>query len=82
MTFYSHVDPNFGSVYSIQAINEPIMDSSKTPGYGQCRSTLPWLPTPTKGSIQQSRRTSFRPYARLKMSLESCPRTTLLLRET
>ena len=40
MTFYSHVDPNFGSVFAIHAINEPIMDSSKTPGYGQCRLIL------------------------------------------
>ena len=40
MTVFSHVDPNFGSVFSIQAINEPLMDPSLTPGYGQCRSTL------------------------------------------
>ena len=36
MTAYSHLDPDFGSVIGIQAINEPIMDASKTPGFGEC----------------------------------------------
>jgi len=35
MTFFSHLDPNFETVFSIQAMNEPIMDPSQTPGYGQ-----------------------------------------------
>lgn len=35
VTFFSHVDPNFGSVFSIEAINEPLMDANRTPGYGQ-----------------------------------------------
>ncbi|KAF9779204.1 glycoside hydrolase family 5 protein [Thelephora terrestris] len=35
MTFFSHVDPDFESVFSIEAINEPLMDASKTPGFGQ-----------------------------------------------
>lgn len=34
MTALSHVDPVFDNVVSIQAVNEIIMDSSKTPGYG------------------------------------------------
>ncbi|KAH9940761.1 glycoside hydrolase [Epithele typhae] len=34
MTAISHLDPAFGSVAGIEAMNEPIMDSSKTPGYG------------------------------------------------
>ncbi|KAI0692451.1 glycoside hydrolase family 5 protein [Cytidiella melzeri] len=34
MTTLSHLDPNFGSVFSIEAVNEPIMDASQTPGYG------------------------------------------------
>ncbi|KLO07787.1 glycoside hydrolase family 5 protein [Schizopora paradoxa] len=34
MTGLSHLDPDFGSVFSIQAVNEPIMDASQTPGYG------------------------------------------------
>ena len=37
MTALSHLDPNFGSVYSIHAVNEPMMDSSVTPGYGECK---------------------------------------------
>ncbi|KIM44396.1 glycoside hydrolase family 5 protein [Hebeloma cylindrosporum] len=35
MTALSHVDPNFGSVAALQAVNEPITDASKTPGYGE-----------------------------------------------
>ncbi|KAI0753516.1 glycoside hydrolase superfamily [Daedaleopsis nitida] len=34
MTAISHLDPDFESVSSIQAVNEPIMDASQTPGYG------------------------------------------------
>jgi hypothetical protein len=30
------MDPDFGSVFSIEAVNEPIMDASQTPGYGDC----------------------------------------------
>lgn len=36
MTAVSHLDPNFGSVFAIEAVNEPIMDASQTPGYGTC----------------------------------------------
>ncbi|KAM5531475.1 hypothetical protein V8D89_014865 [Ganoderma adspersum] len=34
MTSLSHLDPSFGSVFSIEAVNEPIMDATKTPNYG------------------------------------------------
>ncbi|KAI0794399.1 glycoside hydrolase superfamily [Fomes fomentarius] len=34
MTALSHLDSDFEAVFSIQAVNEPIMDSSRTPGYG------------------------------------------------
>ncbi|KAI0258700.1 glycoside hydrolase family 5 protein [Gloeopeniophorella convolvens] len=34
MTVLSHTHPNFESVFSLQAANEPIMDAAKTPGYG------------------------------------------------
>jgi len=34
MTTLSHLDSNFGSVFAIEAVNEPIMDASKTPNYG------------------------------------------------
>ncbi|KAF7370971.1 Glycoside hydrolase family 5 protein [Mycena sanguinolenta] len=34
MTALSHVDPAFANVVAIEAANEPIMDASKTPGYG------------------------------------------------
>ncbi|KAI0630907.1 glycoside hydrolase family 5 protein [Trametes polyzona] len=34
MTALSHLDPAFGSVFSIEAANEPIVDANQTPGYG------------------------------------------------
>ncbi|PFH50219.1 glycoside hydrolase family 5 protein [Amanita thiersii Skay4041] len=34
MTAFSHLDPDFSSVAAIEAVNEPIMDASQTPGYG------------------------------------------------
>ncbi len=37
MTVLSHLDTNFGSVAAIEAVNEPIMDATQTPGYGDCR---------------------------------------------
>ena len=36
MTFLSHVDPVFSTVAAIEAINEPLMDATLTPGLGQC----------------------------------------------
>lgn len=35
MTAISHIDPDFSHVFAIEAINEPIMDATKTPGYGE-----------------------------------------------
>ncbi|KAI9440858.1 glycoside hydrolase family 5 protein [Lactarius indigo] len=40
MTALSHSNPNFTSVFSIQAANEPIMDASKTPGYGEFQKSF------------------------------------------
>ncbi|QRW22470.1 Cellulase (glycosyl hydrolase family 5 protein) [Rhizoctonia solani] len=34
MTEMVYRDPDFSTVFAIEAINEPIMDASKTPGYG------------------------------------------------
>ncbi|CCM02655.1 uncharacterized protein FIBRA_04759 [Fibroporia radiculosa] len=34
MTSLTHLDPNFDSVFAIEAVNEPIMDANETPGYG------------------------------------------------
>ncbi|CUA70583.1 Glucan endo-1,6-beta-glucosidase B [Rhizoctonia solani] len=34
MTAMTHIDPDFASVYAIEAVNEPIMDANQTPGYG------------------------------------------------
>ncbi|KAG7093045.1 hypothetical protein E1B28_009339 [Marasmius oreades] len=35
MTALAHTDPVFSTVFAIQAVNEPIMDASMTPGYGE-----------------------------------------------
>jgi hypothetical protein len=37
MTVLSHLHPNFQSVFSIEAANEPIMNATMTPGYGHCK---------------------------------------------
>ncbi|KAH9479277.1 Glucan endo-1,6-beta-glucosidase B [Psilocybe cubensis] len=34
MTVLSHIDPDFGTVAGIEAMNEPIMDANQTPGLG------------------------------------------------
>ncbi|KEP51497.1 glycoside hydrolase family 5 protein, partial [Rhizoctonia solani 123E] len=34
MTVMTHIDPDFSFVFSIEAINEPLMDANQTPGYG------------------------------------------------
>ena len=52
MTVFSHVDPSFGSVFAIEAVNEIIMDPSLTPGYGQCMSTFSLRISPIQHSIQ------------------------------
>lgn len=36
MTGLAHLDPMFKGAVSIQAVNEPIMDATLTPGYGEC----------------------------------------------
>ena len=38
MTALSHLDPNFSTVAGLEAINEPIMDATQTPGLGECTS--------------------------------------------
>ncbi|ESK83001.1 glycoside hydrolase family 5 protein [Moniliophthora roreri MCA 2997] len=34
MTTLSHIDPVFGSVFAIQAVNNPLVNATLTPGYG------------------------------------------------
>ena len=40
MTAVSHLHPSFQSVQFLHGINEPLMDSSQTPGLQQCASTI------------------------------------------
>lgn len=35
MTTLSHVDPAFANAVAIEAVNEPIMDATQTPNYGE-----------------------------------------------
>ncbi|KAJ7813139.1 glycoside hydrolase family 5 protein [Mycena olivaceomarginata] len=61
MTTLSHVDPAFANAVAIEAVNEPIMDASQTPGYGDfqknfvkvVRATefLLGVPTPGFGTV-------------------------------
>ncbi len=37
MTFMSRLHPQFDSVFSIEAVNEPIMNATQTPGLGDCK---------------------------------------------
>ena len=37
MTFMSHLNPQFDSVFSIEAANEPLMNATQTPGLGDCK---------------------------------------------
>ena len=46
MTAVSHLDPDFGAVFSIQAVNEPIMDATLSPGYGDCMRATLTFPVP------------------------------------
>ncbi|KAG6817308.1 hypothetical protein H0H87_010325 [Tephrocybe sp. NHM501043] len=62
MTALSHVDSAFSNVVAIEAVNEPIMDATKTPGYGDFQKNfvlviravelLLGIPVPkTKGAV-------------------------------
>ncbi|KAJ7460773.1 glycoside hydrolase family 5 protein [Mycena latifolia] len=61
MTALAHVDPAFASAVAIEAVNEPIMDATQTPDYGEfqknfvrvVRATefLLGIPTPGFGAI-------------------------------
>ncbi len=41
MTALSHLDPDFSNVIAIEAVNEPIMNATLTPGYGDCTFLAP-----------------------------------------
>lgn len=64
MTAISHLDPAFSDVFSIQAINEPIMDARQTPGYGECKCLMLFseILVLTLSFDFQSRRISYSPY--------------------
>lgn len=40
MTALTHLDPAFSNVVAIEAVNEPIMNATLTPGYGSCTFIL------------------------------------------
>jgi hypothetical protein len=43
MTYLTHTHPAFQTVFSIEAVNEPIQDASKTPGLDRCKFCGPSL---------------------------------------
>lgn len=40
MAYLSHTHPAFETVFSIEAVNEPIQDATQTPGLGDCTFSL------------------------------------------
>jgi len=54
MTGLSHLDPAFSNVVAIEAVNEPIMNASQTPGYGNCTSLTQLLHTYAQSSFARS----------------------------
>ncbi|THG99802.1 hypothetical protein EW026_g2630 [Hermanssonia centrifuga] len=40
MATLSHLDSDFGSVFAIEAVNEPIMNAQQTPGYGDFQNNF------------------------------------------
>jgi glucan endo-1,6-beta-glucosidase len=43
MTALSHLDPAFSNVVAIEAVDEPIINATLTPGYGNCAYILFFL---------------------------------------
>lgn len=43
MAYLSHMHPAFETVFSIEAINEPERDASKTPGLDRCKDSNLYL---------------------------------------
>ena len=40
MAYLSHTHPAFETVYTIEAINEPLQDANLTPGLGRCKFSI------------------------------------------
>ncbi|KAI5123185.1 hypothetical protein M0805_003952 [Coniferiporia weirii] len=51
MTALSHLDADFGSVFAIEAVNEPIMDAAQTPGYGDFQQNFVKVVRAVEGSL-------------------------------
>jgi hypothetical protein len=43
MAYLSHTHPAFETVWSIEAINEPLQDGYEAPGLGKCEFHLSFL---------------------------------------
>ncbi len=52
MTALSHLDPDFSNVIAIEAVNEPIMNATLTPGYGDCTFLAPLVFLLTKNNYE------------------------------
>src|SRR5262245_48781649 len=73
MAFLSHSHPAFQSVFSIEAINEPLADAKKTPGLGDCEPFV----IPNRGKGDQVDRIYF---VRLRRIRTRHPRNRILPR--
>lgn len=54
MAYLSHTHPAFETVFSIEAVNEPIQDASQTPGLGDCVFKLILLSSPLRAKHHHS----------------------------
>ena len=43
MAYLSHTHPAFETVYTIEAVNEPLQDANLTPGLGRCEFLFSWV---------------------------------------
>ncbi|KAB5589175.1 Glucan endo-1,6-beta-glucosidase B [Ceratobasidium theobromae] len=51
MTTLIHSDPDFDTVFALEAINEPIMDANQTPGYGDYQKNFVKVVRQTEASL-------------------------------
>jgi hypothetical protein len=55
MTYLSHCHPSFENVFAIEAVNEPLMNATQTPGLGECKSrALSSHPLPVVRKVPRS----------------------------
>jgi hypothetical protein len=74
MIALSQLHPSFASVFLLEAVNEPIEDASKTPGYGDRACTSPPLPSPADARTRVQTRSRSRIPCAWSRSSSACSR--------